>query len=294
TSGGGLSRVTSIYMHHWVERRNTLSDYALTGSDFGVTAPWLVLYTRALADIEIMINKGTEVKAYPYVGIGKIMKAYAYSLMVDIWADIPFSESHNAEYPSPAYERGEDIYPRLFAMIDEGIADLQEDSEFVVGNEDLFYGGDTDLWIKFASSVKLKMYTQVRKVQDVSAEVSALLAEGNLISDGSEDFQMYYGVSAGPDNRNPGYVQEWNAGNANYFISPYFFETMANLNTFGHRNYGGDIGVTDPRIPYYFYNQIPEISPDDSPENPCTYCYGYTDATTGEFVLKVPELEGDR
>src|SRR5690606_24863555 len=69
TSGGGLSRVTSIYMHHWVERRNTLSDYALTGSDFGVTAPWLVLYTRALADIEIMINKGTEVKAYPYVGI---------------------------------------------------------------------------------------------------------------------------------------------------------------------------------------------------------------------------------
>lgn len=292
TNGGGLSRVTSIYMHHWVERRNTLSDYALTGSDFGVTAPWLVLYTRALADIEIMINKGTEVNAYPYVGIGKIMKAYAYSLMVDTWGDVPFSESHNPEYPSPVYEQGEDIYPRLFAMLDEGIADMQEDSEFVVGNEDLFYGGDADLWIKFANSVKLKMYNQVRKVQDVSAEVSALLAEGNLISDASEDFQMYYGVSAGPDNRNPGYVQEWNAGSANYFISPYFFETMANLNTFGHRNYGGDIGLTDPRIPYYFYNQIAEVSPDDSPENPCTYCYGYTDATTGEFVVKVPELEG--
>jgi hypothetical protein len=56
TAGGGLSRVTSIYMHHWVERRNTLADYALTGRDFGVTAPWLVLYTRALADTEIIIE----------------------------------------------------------------------------------------------------------------------------------------------------------------------------------------------------------------------------------------------
>lgn len=292
TNGGGLSRVTTIYMHQWVERRNTLSDYALTGSDFGVTAPWLILYSRALADVEIMINKGKAVGAHPYVGIGQIMKAYAYSLMVDTWGNVPFSQSHNSEFPSPAYERGEDIYPMLFSLLDEGIASMQEDSEFDVGNEDLFYGGDADSWIRFANSVKLKMYNQIRKVQDVSAEVTALLAEGNLISDKDEDFQMYYGVSAGPDNRNPGYVQEWNAGNANYYISPYFYETMANLNTFGHRNYGGDIDITDPRIPYYFYNQIGEISPDDSPENPCTYCFGYTDATSGEFIPKVAELEG--
>ena len=156
----------------------------------------------------------------------------------------------------------------------------------------LFYGGDPELWIKFAKTVKLKMYNQIREVQDVSAEVTALLAEGDLISDGSEDFQMAYGVSAGPDNRNPGYVQEWNAGIANYHISPYFYETMANLNTFNHRNYGGDIDIEDPRIPYYFFNQIAEVSPDDSPENACSYCFGYVDRASGNFVTVVPELEG--
>lgn len=292
TGGGGLSRITSIYMHQLVERRNTLSDYAIQGSDFGVTAPWLVLYTRGLADIEIIIQKGNELEAYPYVGVAQIMKAYTYSLMVDVWGDIPFSQAHKADILAPAYDRGEDIYPQLFLLLDEGIANLEKESLFVVGNEDLFYGGDIDLWIKFANSVKLKMYNQVRKVQDVSAEVTALLSEGNLISDESEDFQMAFGVSAGPENRNPGYKQEWNAGGANYNISPFFYETMANLNTFGHRNYGGDINVVDPRIPYYFYNQISEINADNSPENPCSYCYGYVDPGSGDFRVVVPELEG--
>ena len=27
----------------------------------------------------------------------QVMKAYAYSLMVDIWADVPFSEAHKAD-----------------------------------------------------------------------------------------------------------------------------------------------------------------------------------------------------
>jgi hypothetical protein len=292
TSGGGLSAITTTYMHQWVQRGNTISDYAIQGSDFGVTAPWLVLYTRTLADTEIIIEKGSALQAHPYVGIAQIMKAYTYSLMVDVWGDVPFSQAHKAGNLLPAYDKGEDIYPQLFSLLNEGIENLGKESLFEVGNDDLFYGGDLGLWIKFANSVKLKMYNQIRNVQGVSAEVNSLLNEGNLISDGSEDFQMAYGVSAGPDNRNPGYVQEINAGNANYNISPFFYETMANLNTFNHRNYGGDIDVEDPRIPYYFYNQIAEVSADDSPENPCSYCFGYIDPGSGDFVTVLPQLEG--
>ena len=292
TNGGGLSYITTIYMSQWVERRPTTNDYAIQGANFGNTAPWLVLYTRALADIEIIIQKGTELEAYPYVGISQIMKAFAYSIMVDIWADVPFSEAHKPDILLPKYDNGEDIYPQLFALLDEGIANLQKESVYEAGVDDVFYGGDPDLWIKFANSVKLKMYNQIREVQDVSVEVAALLNEGNLITNGSEDFQMAFGTSAGPDNRNPGYAQEWNAGGANYQISPYFYETMANLNTFNHRNYGGDIDIEDPRIPYYFYNQIAEVSEDDSPENPCSYCFGYIDAGSGNFITMVPELQG--
>ena len=68
TNGGGLSYISTVYMSQWVERRPTTNDYAIQGADFGNTAPWLVLYTRALADIEIIIKKGTELEAYPYRG----------------------------------------------------------------------------------------------------------------------------------------------------------------------------------------------------------------------------------
>src|SRR5688500_11139295 len=88
TNGGGLSATTVTYMHQWVQRGNTINDYAIQGADFGVTAPWLILYTRSLADLEIIINKGTTQEAFPYVGIAQIMKAYTYSLMVDVWGDV--------------------------------------------------------------------------------------------------------------------------------------------------------------------------------------------------------------
>jgi hypothetical protein len=41
------------------------------------------------------------------------------------------------------------------------------------------YGGDVDLWIKAANTIKLKLYTQIRKVKNVSAEVNALISGGN-------------------------------------------------------------------------------------------------------------------
>lgn len=293
TNGGGLSQITMSYMHQTVQRSSGQNDYAIQGVDFGVTAPWLTLYTRSLADLEIIIRKSEEQEAFPYLGIAQVMKAYIYSLLVDVYGDVPFTEAHKApEILLPKYDNDEEIYAQLFTLIDAGIANLEKESIFEVGGEDLIYGGDPALWIKFAKSLKLKMYNQVREVQDVSAQVTALLEEGDLISDGSEDFQMNYGTSVGPDNRNPGYVQEWSPGTANYFVSPYFYETMANLNTFNHRNYGAEIGTTDPRIPYYFYNQIGQVSAGASPENPCTYCYGYVDPNTDEFIVKVPELEG--
>lgn len=294
SGSGGLSSTPMTYMHQIVQRQGSLNDYGILGDDFGVATPWNVLYTRALMDIEEMIKQGTEIGAPHYVGVGQIMKAYIYSVLVDTWGNVPFSEANKGvENFNPEYEAGETIYPQLFTLLDEGIANLaKESSDSPDENNDLIYGGNFELWRRFAKTVKLKMYNQIRLVQDVSAQVNALIAEGDLIEDEDGDFQLVYGEGISPDNRNPAYVQEYAPGTAQYYISPYFYEIMANLNTFGHRNYGGLIGTEDPRIPYYFYNQIAEVSPDESPENPCSYCFGYTDGNTGEFIVKVPELAG--
>ncbi|HLF35912.1 MAG TPA: SusD/RagB family nutrient-binding outer membrane lipoprotein, partial [Cyclobacteriaceae bacterium] len=72
--------------------------------------------------------------------------------------------------------------------------------------------------------------------------------------------------------RNPAYSQEYTQGLHFDYISPYFFEIMRGINTFFPENIY--MGITDPRIPYYFYNQL---APGESAENPTAY-------KNGEFV----------
>jgi hypothetical protein len=291
-NSGGLSQIATTYVHHTVQRGNTINDYAAVGDDFGVATPWTIFYTRALQDIEEMISKAEETEATHYVGVGKIMKAYFYSILVDVYGDVPFSQACNAiEFPNPKYDLGEEIYPQLFTMLDEGIAALSGASTLSPDGDDLFYGGNLDQWRRFAKTVKLKMYNQVRLVQDVSDEVNALLAEeADLIINAGDDFQFNYNSGVSPDNRNPAYVQEWAPATAQYYMSPYFYEIMRNMNTFNHPDYGGKIDVEDPRVPYYFYNQIAEVTEDTPPENPCSYCYGYVKDDV--FILSEPALQG--
>jgi len=82
---------------------------------------------------------------------------------------------------------------------------------------------------------------------------------------------MTYGSSLNPENRNPGFSDDWVAGSGTY-IDPFFFETMRGADTFGHGGLLPAGAVVDPRIPYYFFNQLPAGSVDDDAENDCAYC----------------------
>lgn len=269
-SVGGLSAETSFMMHQFL-LRGPEQDYNITGSDFAILTPWDILYARAFTDIREIVRKGTEEESWHYVGVAQLLKAYATSVMVDLWGDIPFTEANKgAELRFPRYDDDAEIYDSLFLLIDAGIANLQRESTLSPDRDDLFYNGNTDLWIKFANTLKLKMYNQIRLVEDVSAEVQALV-NGSLIDTLAEDFEFQYGSSVSPDNRNPGYTQEYAPGGAWYYINPYFYEIMSGQNTFYEDDKNIYDGIVDPRLPYYFYNQL---APGQAPENPPAYQNG--------------------
>lgn len=269
-SAGGLGEFSSLYTHHTVQRGVEQNFYAFRGTDFGVQTPWRLFNTFALKDLEEMLVLAGERQSGPYLGIGKLMKAYMYAAMVDMYGNLPYFDAQKgAEELFPNFDSGEDIYPDLIRLIDEGIADLEVASSFTPAADDLIYNGDLGKWRRFGNTLKLKLYTQIRLVEDVSDEVTALLDEGDLIGPG-DDFELQYGTSAGPENRNPAYVQEYAPGGARNYVSPYFFEIMRGTNTFFDDNLYQ--GIVDPRIPYYFYNQLPEGATDDDAENPCSYC----------------------
>ena len=263
----GTSSSTAYMMHHLVTRGD-LNDYIMVPAAFTPNSVWNGLFLDALTDINVIIEKGTADGDLHYVGIAKILKGYIYSILVDYYGSIPFETANlGAENASPQFTGGAVIYNEVFALIDAGIADLAATSVLSPGNDDLFYGGNRASWRKFAKTLKLKLYNQIRLVEDVSAEVNALLQEGDLISSPAEDFQIQYGTSQAPDDRNPTYASEYAPGTHSY-ISPYFYEVMTNQNTFGHN--GNLFPTADPRVPYYFYNQI-NVAAGEEPENPTAY-----------------------
>ena len=258
TVNGGLSNITSVYMMQTSTRENP-DQYGITGSSFYTSNPWDVLYSGPLQDIELMISQAEADGNVTYSGIAKILKAYTFSQMVDIWGDIPFSEANKLSSASdnayPKWDKSSDIYPQLFAMLDDAIADLSNTTalnKVVPTSEDLIYAGSKTKWIHAAKTIKLKLLNQIRLVQDVSADVNALIAEGALIQSG-EDFEFKYGSKSSPDERNPGFL-DYEAGQRGYYQSPWMYRIMKGQNP--------EIltGIKDPRIPYYIYNQMSATS----------------------------------
>jgi len=80
--------------------------------------------------------------------------------------------------------------------------------------------------------------------------VNNLLSDPSNLIESGEDFVVPFGPSDAPDNRNPAFVDEYSGSQISNYISPWFFEIMNgdNSNIF--------TGLVDPRIPYYFVNQL--------------------------------------
>lgn len=281
-----LSGTASFLVQHNVTRGD-LNDYIIaanTGS-----GAFNSLYIDCLTDIREILRISDANGYTAYAGVAKIMKAHIYSVLVDYWGDIPFTEAgFGSANPTPAFDEDAEIYDEIFALIDEGLADLNEPVTFLIRGDDLIYGGDLEKWEMYANTLKLKLYNQIRLVRDVSAEVNDLLDNEPLISDLASDFEFDYGASVLPDNRNPAYPGQY-APASKTSPNPYFYEVMSNQNTFLHN--GNLFDVTDPRIRYYFYNQL--VPAETSQNHPPAYWDSGTGfASLYSFSFNIDPREG--
>ncbi len=262
---GGLSEVLAVYTHQ-MSTREEADKYGITGVDVNIQTAWSKLYSSTanpgttfpvygvLQNLNDIISHATTAGNMRYAGIAKILKAYTYSVLVDVFGDVPFSEANQLKggNPYPKFDDDATIYDALFTMIDEGIANLNDataPNAQVPGTDDLFYGGNVARWVKAANTIKLKLYTQIRKVKDVKTQVNALINGGNLISQTNESFLVPYGPNGATDDRNPGFGTYFATQRSNH-VSPWFYEIMKGYNPRIFTN------NPDPRIKYYIYNQV--------------------------------------
>ena len=264
--GNFLGTRLSSYTHHAVIRES--ENYGMTTQDNNIFNSWNYLYIYALKNFDAIIDVAEPDGNLIYAGIAKTLKAYIFSMMVDLWGDIPFSEFNVPGVTAPKPDASKDIYNAVIALLEEAVADLRNTSAtnaLKPGSADFFYAGNVDRWVKANNTIKLKLLLQTRKakgdITDWQGKLSALITANNFIALG-EDFQFWYNERTTPqDHRHPAFLGY--TGQHTFYISPYFYETMTGQTYNITDNPFAEI--KDPRLPYYFVNQLTSTGVSENP-----------------------------
>lgn len=275
--------VLQVYTHQMTVREEQ-DQYGAKVNNTGIQNEWQNLYLT-LTDIETLIRQGQQSEDLIYVGIAQMQKAYLMSVAVDIWGDVPFSDATKltSAVIAPKFDNQKDIYTALFQLIETAKSNIKSNKGLAPSEDDLFYKGDTDKWIRFANTFKLKLYNQVRLTSDFDqAGFNTLIAENNFFQSIDDDFQFIQTKNLSPtDERNKLFLESYNSSQFTTYMSPWFYEILKGMNPNIHN------GNPDPRIKYYFYNQLkpgdlPELGDEDTGDPKADYW----DASTGFFSIR--------
>lgn len=257
--GNYLNANFSAYVHHTVSRE--IDNYSLVASYATLGNTWEQAYKFSIKNCDALIENADKSGDAICAGIGRVLRTHVYLNLVDLWGDVPYSEANVAGIDKPKADKSADIYNALLESLNAAITNFNDEkaanANAPAGN-DLFFKGDVKKWIKAANTLKLKLLVQSRlaksQVKDWKSELDALLAGDNFLADG-EDLQFPHSTAMTPsDERNSGYVDEYQGGQKTVYISPWFYECMSG-NTYNWKD-NPFVRIKDPRIPYYFYNQV--------------------------------------
>lgn len=157
----------------WMQSWAVSGSYAINGNDPGFTYKmttgfgdgfWQSVYDN-LEDYQY-IQKSANASGNGFLeGIARIMKAFNYMHLVDLWGDIPYSDAlRGALSLRPKYDKGVDVYDSLFNELQAGITLINNSGATISATSDVMFGGDKTSWVQFANTVRLEMLLRMSQM----------------------------------------------------------------------------------------------------------------------------------
>ncbi|EOR92806.1 : hypothetical protein [Arcticibacter svalbardensis MN12-7] len=128
--------------------------------------PWQAWYVNTAVNIDPMITAAEGVGAYHYIGVGKIMKAWGFGTLSDLFGMLPYDEFNNVTILTPKFEDGSYVQGKVLELLDEAIVDLKKTQEAgapALSVGDMLNGGSTDKWIRLAYGLKARYLNHLTK-----------------------------------------------------------------------------------------------------------------------------------
>ena len=120
-------------------------------------------YVTDLKNLTIVINKATEEKNDALVAAAKVMRAWVFAYLTDVWGDVPYTEAIQGLLAdgilTPKYDTQASIYADMITQLDDANTVLAAAvlANVNFGGGDIIYGGDPAMWQRFANSLRLRL-----------------------------------------------------------------------------------------------------------------------------------------
>ncbi len=204
-STAGRQILGYTFISGWMGYWSVSGSYALNTSDFSTYKQtttfgdglWIGIYDN-LEDYDYIEQQGIAQNKPFYEAAAKIMKAYNFQQLVDMFNDIPYSEALNGtENITPKFDAGQDIYDSLIYNLDLAAGLMARSDAIADASSDILFEGNTVEWRKFCNSLRLRILMRQSQVTSRAAYIQAEIAK--IVAEGSGFLDTDAGV-------NPGYL----------------------------------------------------------------------------------------
>lgn len=241
--------------------------------DGATTTPYQWWFVGAANNISYMYDKAMADEAWHYAGVAKIIRAYGFMLMTDLYGEMPYTDAVGPN-ATPFYDNGKTIYLGCLNELNEGLellAKPQDPSLPSLAIGDFWNNGDVNKWIKFGNLLKARYAVKLSKKPagnylDGKYDADAILDALSKGPQSNADNSIIYHTD---DNSTTHDVLGWNEPvdysplysvsgmNAGYMVTDMLYQNLT--------NFAGN-GVEDPRADKIIPWAVSRKSP-DTPSN---------------------------
>ena len=174
--GGQYNLLGGMWSQYWAQSNAAnqykgIDQYQIQETDFD--RQWRELFAGCLSDLHFAINQARVEENISLEFMATISQIYFWQVAVDLYGAVPYFEAFKGLTDnnfSPKYDEESVIYDdlifRINAIIEKKFNELTDDQKEV----DFLFGGDTDKWVAFANTLKLKIYLRQMYVRPTVAE----------------------------------------------------------------------------------------------------------------------------
>jgi hypothetical protein len=171
-------------------------------------------YYGMLMNNDEYFKKAVAGKLEFHEGVARVLRAYIFGMITDLWGDAPYSQALNAElgsnYFKPKFDDQKDIYLGILADLDTANVLLSKNAAAysnVASKQDVIYSGNPEKWRKFANSLALRYYMRLQAKEPAIAEQGIKKLTGDpgkypLILMATDDAKISF-IGSAKENSNP-------------------------------------------------------------------------------------------